>query len=130
MVFLAEVVFVEEPDAEARNADKTLSWICFLRRARCQWPRPRTRFQLGSGWTTTSRKESGVEFADGWSAGGEEGVEVKAGHGLEVGEVAVRSGPRFVLLDALVVVPADGQPVALVVEHGSAAFGDVVDLGC
>jgi hypothetical protein len=32
---------------------------------------------------TTSRKDVGVKFADGWTAGGEEGVEVKAGHAFK-----------------------------------------------
>ena len=84
MKFSDEVVFVEQSDAEALKLDKTLSWIEVLRRDRCQWPIPITRLRLGSGWRTTSRKQSGVEFADGWSAGGEEGVEVKAWHGLDL----------------------------------------------
>lgn len=81
MKFPDEVVFVEQSDAEALKLDKTLSWIAVLRRDRCQWPIPITRFSDGSGWSTTSRKESGIKFADGCAAGGEEGVEVKAGHG-------------------------------------------------
>ncbi len=83
MPFGNQIVFVEEADSEARNADKTLSWIEVLSFARCQWPRPITRLRLGSGCMTTSRKDAGVELADGWTAGGEEGVEVKAGHGFK-----------------------------------------------
>jgi hypothetical protein len=80
MEFCAEVIFIEESDAEARKLDKTLSWIATLRRARCQWPRLITRFQLGSGCWTTSRKESGVELADAGAALGEEVIEGEAGH--------------------------------------------------
>lgn len=47
MVLFAEVVFVKEPCAHARNADKKSSCICFLNFTLCQWLRPRTVFHDG-----------------------------------------------------------------------------------
>lgn len=56
MEFFAEVVFVEEAEAVARNADKKSDWIASFSFALCQWPRAQIAFHDGSGCFTTKRK--------------------------------------------------------------------------
>ena len=48
MVFLAEIVLVEQSSAERRNADKKLAAIWSLNRFRCQWCIARIMFHDGS----------------------------------------------------------------------------------
>jgi hypothetical protein len=48
MVFFAEVIFVEESDPEARNADKKTVWMSSLSFARPQCSIPQIWFQEGS----------------------------------------------------------------------------------
>ena len=54
MVFLAQIVLVKQSPAHAFNADRNSLCILFFNRARCQWPRLSTSFQLGSLPTTIS----------------------------------------------------------------------------
>jgi hypothetical protein len=48
MIFFAEVVFIEEVFADARNADKNSRANWSLSFLRCQWPRASIWFQLGN----------------------------------------------------------------------------------
>lgn len=96
MVLFAEVVFVEQPAAEASNADKKSSWIASFSLARCQWPRPQIAFHDGSGCLTT-RNSVGAVGADGGFGGmGKAGHEVGAGKGHGAAFIAASMAARNV----------------------------------